>query len=216
MERLLDTTLTPRARDALLRAGHPRDFAPGEVLFHQGDPSDSLYLLREGRVVVRSATVDGDEVVLAVFAAPDELGELALLRPDHHHTATVVALDDVHVLSVPAVRFHALRQELPELTEWLLETLARRLERAGRLLADALYEDAAHRVARRLLDCARALDLTGPGTLPVEQQDVAAMAGVSRPTANRCLRRLEDGGVVRLRRRRIDVVDLAGLEHAAR
>ena len=100
----LELTLSVPARDALLRAGHPRDYRSGEVVFHQGDPCDSLYLLRAGRAAVRSATPDGDEVTLGHIAAPEEYGEVGLLRADHHHTATVVALEDVHVLAVPAAR----------------------------------------------------------------------------------------------------------------
>ncbi len=128
----------------------------------------------------------------------------------------MVALDDVHVLSVLATRFHDLRADHPDLTEWLLLTLTRRLERMSALLADALFVDAEHRVARRLLDCRRSFGVDGPEPLPLTQDDLAAMAGVSRPTANRVLRHLEDQGVVRLGRRHITIADLETLARAAR
>ena len=54
-------TLSASTREALLRAGRPREFRPGEVVFHQGDPCDSLFLLRRGRVSVKVLTPDGDE-----------------------------------------------------------------------------------------------------------------------------------------------------------
>jgi CRP-like cAMP-binding protein len=205
----------PDAKDALLRAGRPRAFRPGEVVFHQGDPCDSLFLLRRGRVAVRVGTPDGDQVTVGLLAAPEEFGELALLRPDHHHSATVIALDDVQVLAVPASRFAVLRRRHPELDDWLLHALARRLDRTSALLADALFVDADHRVARRLLDSAQAFGVTSGGTLPLAQDDLAAMAGVSRPTANRALRRLETSGVITLGRRRLEINDLDALIHAA-
>lgn len=211
----LDSEIPAEARAAVLRAGRPRDFRAGEVVFHQGDPCDSLYLLRRGRVAVRVLTPDGDEVTVGLLTAPEEFGELALLREDHHHTATVTALDETRVLVVPAHRFHELRLEHPALSEWLLQALARRLERSTLLLADALYVDADRRVARRLLDCADSSRLGGPGSLLLVQADVATMAGVSRPTANRALRRLERSGVVHLGRGRIDILDLEALRHAA-
>lgn len=212
---LFETISTP-TREALMRAGRPREFRPGEVVFHQGDPCDCLFLLRRGRVSVNVVTPDGDDVTISLIAAPDAFGEVGLIRPDHHHTATVVALDDVHVLSVLATRFHDLRAEHPDLTDWLLLTLTQRLERMSALLADALFVDAEHRVARRLLDCRCSFGIDDSEPLPLTQDDLAAMAGVSRPTANRVLRHLEDEGVVHLGRRHITIADLESLAHAAR
>jgi CRP-like cAMP-binding protein len=208
-------TISTATQEALMRAGRPREFRPGEVVFHQGDPGDSLFLLRRGRVSVHVVTPDGDDVTVGLIAAPDAFGEVGLIRPDHHHTASVVALDDVHVLSVLATRFHELRTDHPDLTEWLLLTLTQRLERMSELLADALFLDAEHRVARRLLDCCRSLGPDGE-PLPLTQDDLAAMAGVSRPTANRVLRHLEDQGVVRLGRRHITIEDVDSLARTAR
>lgn len=212
----LELALPVAARDALLLAGHPRDFRGGEVVFHQGDPCDSLFLLRVGRVAVRVSTPEGDEVTVGLLAAPEEFGEVGLIRDDHHHTATVVALDDVRVVTVPGARFHDLRRDHPVLTDWLLAALTSRLERTSLLLADALFVDADRRVARRLLDCHEAFRL-GPGQpLPLGQDDLAAMAGVSRPTANRALRRLEERGLVCLGRRHIVVTDVEALTAASR
>jgi CRP-like cAMP-binding protein len=206
---------TSAAYVELLRAGRPRSFGPGEVVFHQGDPCDMLYLLRVGRVAVRVGTPDGDEVTVGLLVAPEEFGEIGLIRADHRHTATVVALDDVQVVVVHASRFHALRREYPELTDWLLQAVAQRLERTSCLLADALFVEADRRVARRLLDSLRAFAVTGDDVVPLAQDDLAAMAGVSRPTANRALRRLENRSVIRLGRRHIQVVDIDALVRAA-
>jgi CRP-like cAMP-binding protein len=175
-----------------------------------------LYLLRRGRVAVHALTPDGDDITVGLIAAPDAFGEVGLVRTDHHHTATVVALDEVHVLTVPAQRFHQLRRVHPDLSDWLLETLTRRLERTMVLLADSLYVDADHRVVRRLMDVRRTFGIDGADPLPLTQEDLAAMAGVTRPTANRVLRRLAEQGVVRLGRRHIEVLDMTALAAAAR
>lgn len=212
----MSVSVMPAAQEALLAAGRMRDFHRGEVLFHQGDPCDSLYLLRRGLVAVRASTAMGDEVTLSLLSAPDEFGEMGLLRSDHHHTATVQALGAVRVVVVPATRFNDLRRAAhPELTEWLLRRLVSRLERSSELLADSYFLDADQRIARRLLDCMDACGEPRSGELPLTQVDVAAMAGVSRPTANRMLRRLERAGVLRLHRRRIEIVDAGALQHVA-
>jgi CRP/FNR family cyclic AMP-dependent transcriptional regulator len=208
--------MTPSVEADLMRAGRPRAFRRGEVVFHQGDPCDSLYLLRRGRVAVHALTPDGDELTVGLIAAPDAFGEVGLVRPDHHHTATVVAIDEAHVLVVLAARFHEVRREQPELTDWLLATLTARLEHTMTLLCESRFLDAEHRVTRRLLDCHHSFGGEARSPLPLTQEDLAAMAGVTRPTANRVLRRLEDDGTVRLGRGHIEVRDLGALTAAAR
>lgn len=212
----LRPNLQPATEDALLAAGHPRRFRHSEVVFHQGDPCDSLFLLQQGRVCVRATTPDGDEITVALMSAPDAFGEVGLISPDHHHTATVIALGEVHVLAILGERFHEVRRRHPDLNDWLLVTLTQRLERTHTLLAESLYLDAEHRVVRRLLDCRRSFGIDSPDPLPLTQDDLAAMAGVTRPTANRVLRRLADDRVVRLGRRHIEVLDLPALVVAAR
>jgi CRP/FNR family cyclic AMP-dependent transcriptional regulator len=71
-------------------------------------------------------------------------------------------------------------------------------------------------VARRLLDCSESLDDCHGTDVPLTQDDLAAMAGVSRPTANRVLRRFEAEGVVRLRRRQIEISQPERLRRLAR
>lgn len=195
-------------------AGRLRRFHDGEVVFHQGDPCDALFLLREGRVAVRAVSPEGQELTMGLLAAPDVFGEVGLIRPDHRHTATVVALGPVVVVSIAGSQFTSLRVRHPELTEWLLQTVTARLERTVALLAEAHHLDAERRVARRLLDCRRSLGIVDDEPLPLTQEDVAAMAGVTRPTANRALRQLEEAGIVRLGRRHIEILDEAGLAGA--
>jgi len=202
-------------RGSLVAAAHRRRFRAGEVVFHQGDPSDVLFVLRRGHAAVRVTTPGGDEVTLAVLGPGEEFGELALLRPAHRHTATVVALDEVEALTLDRATFERLRHSQPEVAELLIDVLARRVERLSGMVAEALFLAADRRIARRLLDVAHVYGDCPQAPLPLTQTDVAAMAGVSRPTANRALRRFADRGLLRLGRRRIVITDVAGLTRAA-
>jgi CRP/FNR family transcriptional regulator, cyclic AMP receptor protein len=52
--------------------------------------------------------------------------------------------------------------------------------------------------------------------IPLTQEDLATMAGTTRPTVNRILREVEMAGVIRLSRARVEIVDQAGLARTAR
>ena len=67
------------ALHALLTIARRRTFARGEIVFHRGDPADSLNLIRKGRFSVRIVTPLGDTAMLSVRGPGDAFGELALL-----------------------------------------------------------------------------------------------------------------------------------------
>jgi len=68
-----------------------RRFARGEVVFHRGDPADTLHLIARGRFIARVETGTGDIVAVSVHGSGDAFGELALLGLEQHRSATVAA-----------------------------------------------------------------------------------------------------------------------------
>jgi CRP-like cAMP-binding protein len=205
-------TLGADERGRLISAGHARRFAAREVVFHEGDPGDTLHLVVSGRLAVRVTTPLGHTATLTMLGPGDVFGELALLTPDARRTATVVALERTHTLALGSARVATLRREHPQIDRFLTGLLARHLSRTSSLVVEALYLPVETRLARRLSQLARVYD----GDIRLTQDDLASMAGTSRATANGVLRTLEDRGVLALRRGRISVLDPAALERAGR
>jgi len=203
-------------RGRLLAAARRRSFAPGEVVYHEGDLGDALHLVVAGHVSIRTTTPRGDVLTLALLGPGDEFGELGLLRPDHRHTATIVALDAVETLSLRRAAFERLCADDPGAAVVLAHLLASAVERLDRLLAEAHFLPADRRVARRLAEAARMFGGVPPVAVPLTQDELASLAGVSRATANHVLRRLEERDVVRLQRHHIEVLDPAALASSGR
>jgi CRP/FNR family cyclic AMP-dependent transcriptional regulator len=198
-------------RRRLISAGHPRRFAAREVVFHEGDPGDTLHLVVSGRLAVRVTTPLGHTATLTMIGAGDVFGELALLIPDARRTATVVSLERTHTLALGSAQVAALRRQHPQIDRFLTGLLARHLSRTSALVLEALYLPVETRLVRRLSQLARVYD----GDIRLTQDDLASMAGTTRATANGVLRTLEDRGVLALRRGRISVLDPAALARAA-
>ena len=87
--RLLEP-LSAADRADVLAAAVPKRFRRGETVVQEGEPGESLHLVRSGRLAVRVSTPDGATATLTVMSAGDSFGELALLG-DHVRTATVIA-----------------------------------------------------------------------------------------------------------------------------
>lgn len=196
----------------LLAGARRRRFAKGEVLFHEGDPAATLHLVAKGRVAVRMTTILGDVVTVNLLGPGDSLGELALLSPRGLRSATAIALETTETLSLDFATFRALRQADPAVTDVLVELLAEYVRRLDARLMEALYVPADTRILRRLLELA---EIYGE-TIPLKQDDLAGLAGTTRATVNRILRREERSGTVALERGRITLLDCQALIHHAR
>lgn len=204
-------------RDRVLAVTTPRRYRPKEVVVRQGEPADALFLVESGSLVVRYTTGAGDSVTLSVLGPGDVFGELGVLLADHERTATTEAVEDVVVRILRREDFEALRRLHEEVADFLLILLARRSDRLSRLVAEAHHLPVDRRIARRLLEVGRHFSKgVLPVVVPLTQDDVAQLAGATRPTTNQVLKRLEADGVLRLARGRVEILDVPGLRERAR
>ena len=65
----------------------------GDVLFHEGDSGDKLYIVTEGKVKLGRSSSDGRENLLAIMGPGQMFGELSLFDPGPR-SATVTAVTD--------------------------------------------------------------------------------------------------------------------------
>lgn len=209
--------LGPEERRAVLARMRRRTFAAGEIVCHEGDPADSVHFVVEGRVVAWRASDAGDVHAYAVMGPGQTFGELAMIRRDGRRTATVEAIEPTVTMTLAYVEFERLCAAHPEVNRLLLRLLAARVTRLTDALMEALHQPAEQRVVRRLAGlCDLYASPSGrddalPVVVPLNQTDLAELAGVTRPTANRVLRHLESEGVVELLRGRICVRDVDAL-----
>ena len=195
-------------RRRVLQAARRRRYARHEVIFHEGDPGDTLHLIAKGLVAVAVATPLGDTTTLTVLGAGQFFGELALVGNQPIRTATVTAMESTETLALRQQQFDELRRDHPTIDRFLVAVLAEQVKRLSTQLLEALFVDAETRVLRRLLDLAQEYGQGRPGTIiPLTQEDIATMAGTTRPTTNRVLRDAEAGGAIRTARAKTEIVD---------
>ena len=208
--------LTPD-RPGLAEVLRRRTFRRGEALFHEGDPGDALFIVERGKVAITRTTELGDVVTLTILGRGATFGEQALVGPEATRTAGAVALEQVEVRVLHRRDFDDLRARDPGVDSVLVDILAAQVRRLSAQLQDALFVSADRRIMRRLGDLvALYRTVPGPVEIPLRQDDLATMAGTTRPTVNRLLRQLERDGLVTLRRGHVSVDDPVALAHRAR
>ena len=221
VERLQTSALfgnaSPESLELVARNLRPRRFRRNEVVFHEGDPGDSLHLVTSGALKTVLVGADGDEAIIATLRAGDFFGELALLD-GAPRSATVVSLESSETWSLPRATLRELLDKDPALRDALLAGLARELRRLTRQVEELHFLDLAGRLAMRLARLAREVDPTGEGVeldWPYTQSDLAAMIGATRQSVNKLLADLVDRGLVTVSQDTLLIPDVDALEREA-
>jgi len=205
------TSLEPGIRDALLAGAGRRQYRRQETVVHAGDEGQTLFLVESGHAAVRMVTEYGDNTTFAVLGPGDNFGELALVDDERRRSASVIALESLSVRTLSRGHLESVLGDAG-LHGLLVQVLTGQVPRLSGQLVEARFVPVRHRVARALVAlCDQYDDGSSPVSLLVTQDDIAGLAGATRPTVNQVLRTLEESGAIALHRGRIDVVERAML-----
>ena len=175
-----------------------------------------MHLIDVGHVAVKLTTPMGEIGLIDVFQPGDTFGEQSLVDGVGVRTATTVAVGRVETLSLDYRSLCELRDHHPDVDRFLLMLVGERLRATSQRLLEALYLPAETRVLR-CVDRMQQMFGTGSeeASIPLTQNDIAEMAGVTRSTANRVLRQAQQTGLLRISRAHIDVCDVSGVRRKA-
>jgi CRP/FNR family cyclic AMP-dependent transcriptional regulator len=162
----------------------------GEVLFRAGDPGDGCYRILTGLVKVVVASHQGEERIISLLGPGAIVGELSVIDGEPR-SASVFAVANCSLSFVSRVKFEKFTEAHPELTSYLVRTLARRLRAADDALAATTFLSVKGRLARALLNLAEYAGEKHGGRIElrhkISQGDLAAMAGVARENVSRTM-----------------------------
>jgi CRP-like cAMP-binding protein len=209
------STLEPADLQRIAELALPRHFEPGEVVFREGDASDTCYVVREGHARAVRTHGDGRTITLATFGPGDIFGELAMFE-DERRSATIEAIEPTSVVGVLGPDMRRLMKQHPEIAARLVIALGRRLREMNERLSRQSFQTVQSRVASVLSDLVQSEVASGKQDTDVlvtaTQADLAQLAGSSRESASRFLAVLERAGVISQGRGRLVVHNPRALE----
>jgi len=193
----------PRAFDlhAFLESAGPGrrlvTYAPGDVVFAQGDPSDALLYVRRGAIRLGVLSSAGKEAIVATLGPGEFFGERALTgHAVRLETATATVESEVLVIAAREAS-RLLHSEHAFSDRFIVHMLTRntRLEAD---LVDQLFNSSEKRLARALLLLARYGEAHGPRRVPlgVTQEALAEMVGTTRSRVNVFLNKFRKLGFI--------------------
>ncbi len=215
----LFAALDDEAAAALLSSMSRVELPRTEVLFHEGEAGERLFVITAGKIKLGRTSVDGRENLLTVLGPGEMFGELSLFDPGPR-TATATAVSDAQLVGLGHTDLQAFLTGRPDVARHLLQALARRLRRTNDSLADLVFSDVPGRVAKALLDLSRRFGRqTDAGVLvahELTQEELAQLVGASRETVNKALADFASRGWIRLEARAVVLLDTERLTRRAR
>ena len=184
---------------------------PGEMLFRQGDEPSGFYALLSGSIKMSTLSAEGREAILIFLEAATWFGEISLID-DLPRTHDATALTEVELLVLDPQMFRNLMQRNSFATA-ITRMLARRIRLLYGIVEDAGLRSVRARVARRLLLLAEVANRQQDNyaVVPVTQEALAMMLGMTRQTLSKELRFFRQDGLIRLAYGKIEILSESSL-----
>ncbi|MCO6453412.1 MAG: Crp/Fnr family transcriptional regulator [Caldilineales bacterium] len=188
------------------------EYAPGAVIFLEGEVNTGLYAVDAGWAKVVKYSMDGREQVLRYFGPGEIFSEIGifLARPN---PATAIALEHTTLWRLHRSALQPLFSAQPDLLLHVMANMADRITHLAELVAALSLHTVEVRLARLLLETAADGALVRQSWLT--QAELAARLGTVPDVLSRALRTLAEAGLIRFDRRQITILDRAGLSERA-
>jgi CRP-like cAMP-binding protein len=172
------------------------DYADGQVIFRQGDRSDSVSYICNGYVKL-TVTGRGKKAVIAILKRGDFFGENSLTR-DSSRISTATSIKTSKVTSVGRQAMLRLLRLRPTFASGFAASLLVRLDCVEKALADNLLSSSEQRLARLLIQLSSSGRMKNSATVPVKvsQETLAEMTGTTRSRVSFFMNRFRDRGYI--------------------
>ncbi|MCP3728086.1 Crp/Fnr family transcriptional regulator [Paraburkholderia sp. CNPSo 3272] len=180
-----------------------------EPLFRRGDAPDGFYGVVDGRLKASNVRSDGKEAILAILEAGNWFAQMSAVTgwPYAHD---ILALEPAQVLRFPLEAFNA-SMERAVFAKAIATLVCQHTSLLYQMIEDATLHSTRTRIARRLMRLARGDATLAPenrADIPVSQDTLAMMLGISRQTLALELKEMAAQGAIALRYAHVEIVSM--------
>lgn len=203
--------LEPQQMDEIMAAARSFSYKKGELIYQAGEPSDSLYIVSNGKIRIYRLAESGKEQLLRILTPGEFTGEHALFTEGYHENFAQ-AMVDTQVCLIKRSDLQALLMKYPAISLKILAEFSRRLEQSEKQTARLATEKVETRLALFLAECLDSNIEEIEITLPMSKKDLASYLGTTPETISRKLTDFESAGLIKQKpRKKIEILDLDGL-----
>jgi CRP/FNR family transcriptional regulator len=185
---------------------HEKKFHKNQIIFHEGDHGNGLYLIIEGAVKVFKLSNDGKEHILFLFYSGQIFGEVSIFAGEHY-SANASAIAATHTLYIHRSGFLDLIEKSPGLTMRMLADLSNKLCLLTAQIESLTLKEVPARLADYLLFVSQKQGWNTHVDLRISKSHLASMLGSLPETLSRAFAKLANQGLIRVEGSRIILLD---------
>lgn len=179
-----------------------RKYTKGQALVLEEQPSDTLYIIKQGHVKLLKITPQGKEQILHVLSTGDFFGELNIFNSDELSNFSAYALKTTDICMLTKGDMEQLIQENPNISLKLLKTITKRLAHTENLAQSLATKDPEIRIAYMILELGHKYGKPDKEQilvkLPLSREEMANYVGVTRETISRKFSKFEHLGIIEI------------------
>lgn len=219
MKRILDIInnipafngLSENQLNAIKSIAVDRRFEKSEIIFSEGDEGNGFYVVVDGQVKIFKLSPEGKEQILHIFGSGDPVGEVAVFA-GRSFPANAEAITATRVLFFPRSAFLDLISANPSLAMKMLAVLSMRLRRFTIQIENLSLKEVPGRLASYLIVLSEEQQNEEEVALPISKGQLASLLGTIPETLSRIFAKMSTQGLIAVQGRRIQLLDLPGLE----
>lgn len=206
--------LEPAEMREIMSKSRQMIFKKGEIIYHQGDPLEYLYIVHRGRVKIYHLFESGKEQLLRILEPGEFMGELALFT-EKVIDSYAEAIEDAEICAIHRNDIQDSMKDYPAIPLKILSEFSNRLEETEYLVGQLSSRDVETRTASYLVKLAEernTLDIV----LPMSKKDLASYLGTTQETISRRLSSFQTNGWIEQEgHRNIKILNITALAEAA-
>jgi len=173
-----------------------RKFSRGDIIFHEGDQGEEMFIIHSGKVKI-SKRVGDVQKTLAILDKGEFFGEMAILN-NKPRSATVEVIEEGHLLVIERKTFETMIRNNVEIALRMIKKMANRLQQVDDQIEVLLIRDEVHRVIYYIKKLIQDHGIETRDWLRVDYiyspVEFAGMVGVSLSSVNKIMDKLVKGG----------------------
>ncbi|MDU2665092.1 MAG: Crp/Fnr family transcriptional regulator, partial [Clostridium perfringens] len=179
-----------------------KSFKENDVLCREGEKSDKLFLIRDGRVKICKITKEGKEQIVYVLSKGDFLGENNIFTSNNISNFSAYAITDAKICILKKENLEKILIQNPEISLKIIQEMADRINSAENLAQTLATRDVEARLATVLIEFMNKYGQKKEEgiyiSLPLNREQIANYCGITRETVSRRLSKFDKLGIIKL------------------
>ncbi|MEI8085014.1 MAG: Crp/Fnr family transcriptional regulator [Paludibacter sp.] len=186
-----------------------KTYPKNELIIHQGDVCDALYMLTQGSVKTEMITENGSLLGIEIIKAPRPLAPAFLFSDNNHFPVDVTTLEDVEIMRIPKDEIMRLMMTNPDFMKQFLKHNSNRTQFLTNRLQLLSIKTIKGKLAHFLLEQITADEKSF--TMNRNQTELADFFGVARPSLARSLSEMVQQGIISINKKEYTILDMKRL-----